>query len=137
MANTLYDFGREMFLEADVDMSVDTIKVVGVDHGSDTPDPAVDEDLADIGAGARIFTSAALSSKTTTGGVFDAADVEMTGVTGASFESLNLFKDTGVAATSTLLLYLDVVTGLPFTPAGGGSDFTIVWDSGANKIFKL
>ncbi len=137
MSNTLYDFGRESFANGDIDLLADTIKVVGIDHGVDTPNAATDQYLSDLSAGSRIFTSAGLSTKTTTAGVLDADDVTMSGVTGSSFESLTLYKDTGVAGTSILILLLDTVGGLPFTPAGGGSDFLIVWDSGSNKIFKL
>ena len=50
-------------------------------------------------------------------------------------EALVLWVDTGTPATSFLIAYFDTVTGLPVTPNGG--DIQIVWDSGANKIFKL
>lgn len=116
-------------------MDTDTIKVVGVDHGTDTPVPATDQFLSDITAGARIFTSAGLANKSGASGVFDADDITITAVTGASIESIVLYKDTGSAATSPLILYVDTATGLPFTPNGG--DLTIQWDNGANKIFAL
>jgi hypothetical protein len=41
----------------------------------------------------------------------------------------------GTEATKDLIAYIDVATGLPFTPSGG--DITVQWDSGANRIFKL
>lgn len=135
MANSLYDLGRGHFAEGDISWSTDDIKLVLVDHGSDTPNVATDEDLADIGAGARIATSGNFASKTSTNGVLDAADVTLTAVSGASVESINIYQDTGVAATSLLLIYIDTATGLAFTPSGG--DVIIQWDSGANKIAKL
>lgn len=118
-----------------VDMAGDNIKVVLVDHGTDTPVPATDAFLSDIGAGARIATSGNLASKTTTGGVFDAADVTLTAVSGASVESLVIYKDTGTASTSSLIAFYDTGTGLPVTPNGG--DITITWSNGASKIFAL
>jgi hypothetical protein len=46
-----------------------------------------------------------------------------------------IYKDTGTAATSPLIAYIDTATGLPVTPNGG--DITVTWDNGSNKIFKL
>lgn len=135
MANALFAKGRQAFLDADIDWSADNIKAVLVDHGSDTPVPATDQFLSDIGAGARIATSGNLASKTSTDGVADAADLTFTAVTGATVESIVLYKDTGSAATSALIAFIDTATGLPFTPNGG--DLTVAWDNGANKIFKL
>ncbi len=135
MANSLFDLGREAFLGGDLDWDAHNIKLVCVDHGVDTPNVATDDNLDDIGAGARIATSANFASKTKTAGVADAADVVLSAVTGAQFESIVIYRDTGTESTSTLIAYIDTATGLPCTPNGG--DITIVWDSGANKIFKL
>ena len=68
-------------------------------------------------------------------GVADAADTTFTSVSGDTVEAIVLYKDTGDAATSPLIAYIDTATGLPLTPNGG--DVTITWDNGANKIFKL
>ncbi len=136
MANVLFDKGREGFLDGSIDWDTDPIKLVCVDHGVDVPLPASDAFLSDILSGARIATSAAgLSSKTVTSGVADAADVTLTAVTGNSFESIVLYKDTGTETTSRLIAFIDTATGLPCTPNGG--DITIQWDNGSNKIFKL
>jgi hypothetical protein len=56
-------------------------------------------------------------------------------VVGSSVEALVIYKWTGDAATSPLIAYIDSAAGLPFTPAGVAQ--TVVWDNGANKIFKL
>jgi hypothetical protein len=118
-----------------VDLIDDNLKCVLVDHGVDTPVPATDDFLDDIGAGARIATSGNLASKSVTAGVFDAADVTFTAVTGATVESVVIYKDTGTAGTSSLIAFYDTGTGLPVTPNGG--DITVVWSSGASKIFAL
>lgn len=135
MANALFDFGRESFLAGDLDWDGFNIKLVFVDHGVDTPVPATDQDLADIGAGARIATSGNFGTKTVTAGVADAADVTVSTVSGNEFESVVIYYDSTVEATSTLIAYIDTATGLPLTPNGG--DITVQWDDGANKIFKL
>lgn len=135
MANALYDTGRASFLNAGVNWTSDAIKACLVDTGTYTPNLATDAFLSIIPGGAIISTSPAFTGKTTTAGVADAADITFTAVTGASVEALVIYKDTGVASTSQLIAYIDTATGLPVTPSGG--DITVVWDNGANKIFKL
>ena len=136
MANALFDKGRQAILEGAIAILTDNIKLVCVDHGVDAPIVATDDFLDDIGAGARIATSGNFASKTTTDGVFDAADVTLSAVAGASVESIVIYNDSPAGdAAKHLIAYIDVATGLPFTPSGG--DVTIQWDAGANRIFKL
>ena len=135
MANALYDLGRKAFLDADIDILVDNIKCVLVDTATYTVNLATDQFLDDIPVGERVATSGNLASKTSTAGVFDAADVVFSSVTGDVSEALVIYKDTGAAATSPLIAFIDTATGLPATPNGG--DITVTWDNGANKIFKL
>lgn len=135
MANALYDKGREAFLTGGINWSGDSIKAVLVDTGAYTPNVATHQFLSDIAAGARVATSANLGSKTVAAGVADAADSLFTAVSGPSVEAVVLYKDTGTAGTSPLIAYIDTASGLPVTPNGG--DITVVWDNGANKIFKL
>ncbi len=135
MANALYDLGRESFLKGEISWNTNNIKAVLVDTGLYTPNLVTDQFLSSIAAGARVATSANLTGKTTAAGVADADDVTFTAVTGASIEAVVLYQDTGSPATSRLIGYIDTATGLPVTPSGG--DITVVWDSGANRIFKL
>jgi len=135
MTNALYDKGRQRFLQADIDWLVDDIKAVLIDTGAYTVNLATHEFLSDIPLGARISTSSNLASKTSTNGVADADDVVFSLVTGVNCEAIALYKDTGVAGTSALICYIDTATGLPVLPNGG--NITVVFDSGANKIFKL
>jgi phage tail sheath gpL-like len=135
VANALYDLGRESFLKGEISWNTNNIKAVLVDTGLYTPNLTTDQFLSAIAAGARVATSANLTGKTTAAGVADADDVTFTAVTGASIEAVVLYQDTGSATTSRLIGYIDTATGLPVTPSGG--DITVVWDSGANRIFKL
>lgn len=135
MANSLYGLGREKFLNGDIDWAVDNIKVILVDAADYTVSINVDEFLDDIPGGAIVATSSNLSSKTSTLGTADAVDITFSAVTGDQAEALVVYKDTGSAATSPLIAYIDTATGLPVTPSGG--DITVRWDSGANKIFTL
>lgn len=135
MANALYDKGREGFLAGDIDFDANTIKLVFVDEADDTIDLAADDNLDDRAGASRVATSGAFAGKTVTAGVADADDVTVTAVSGDQFESLDIYKDTGVESTSRLICNIDTATGLPCTPNGG--DITVQFDSGANKIFKL
>ena len=136
MANAIYGIGRKKFLDADIDMLVDNIKVVLVDTATYTVSIDVDDFLDDIAGGARTATSGNLTTKTTTLGVFDADNVTFSSVAaGPANEALVIYRDTGTASTSELIAYIDTATGLPVTPNGG--DITVTWDSGANKIFKI
>lgn len=133
MANAFYTPFLKKLIDADVDFLVDDIKVVAVDTGAYTFS-AAHEFLSDIPGGARIGTSGNLASKTTTGGVFDAADATFTALTGTSVEALVVYKDTGVAGTSALIRFIDTgVTGLPITPSG--ADVTVRWH--ASGIFSV
>lgn len=135
MANALYGKGRQKFAEGGIAWLTDDIKCVLVDTAAYTVAIDTHEFLSDIAVGARISTSPNLSGKTTTLGVLDAADPTFTAVTATSVEAFVIYKDTGVAATSALIAYIDTATGLPLTTNGG--DVTFVFDNGANKIFKL
>ncbi len=135
MANALYTKAKQALIAGDIDLDADTIKAVFVDGADYTPNLATHQYLSSIPAGARVATSGALQSKTVTDGVFDAADIVVASVSGDQFEYIVLFKDTGVEGTSRLLLLIDTATGLPCTP--NGSDITIQWSSGADKIFRL
>lgn len=134
MSNALYGKGRDKFLNGDIDFAADTIKAVLVDTAGYSVAIDTDEFLDAIPGGNRIST-ATLASKSSALGVADAADTAFTSVTGATVEAIVLYKDTGDAATSPLIAYIDTATGLPLTPNGG--DVTVTWDNGANKILKL
>lgn len=135
MANALFVSFKVALLQADCDLD-DSIKVMGIDHADDNPDVSTDDFLDDIAGAAIVFTSGALASKTFTGGVFDAADITISTVSGDQFESLVLLNDTpGASSAKDLILKIDTATGLPCTP--NGADITVQWDSGANKIFAI
>lgn len=134
MANALYDSGRQKFLEGAIAILTDTIKAALV-RAAYTVNLATHDFWDDVSAQVQ-GTPQTLASKTSTAGVFDAADVTYTAVaSGQTVSFVVLYKDTGVAGTSPLIGYIDTATGLPVATNGG--DISVVWDNGANKIFKL
>ena len=133
MANALYPKAKEAFLNAQINLTSDTIKISLIDTGTYTYS-ALHQYRSDV-ENAAVISTATLSSKTTTNGVFDADDALFTSVTGANAEALIIFQDTGTQSTSRLIAYIDSATGLPILPNGG--DITVAFSSGSNKIFSL
>ncbi len=142
MANFLYNKWKENILQftANNNLSAGTVKVALVDTGvytlgtQSTTDQFYDNGSANDVASATVGTPQTLGSKTFTNGVFDAADVTFTAVTGNSVEALVIYIDTGTPTTSPLVAYIDTsVTGLPVTPNGG--NITIQWN--ASGIFAI
>lgn len=133
MANALYPKWKEQLLQftTNNNLSAGTVKVALVDTGTYTYSAAHQFYSSVTGV---VGTPQTLGSKTFTNGTFDAADVTFTAVTGATVEALVIYIDTGTAATSPLVAYIDTsVTNLPVTPNGG--DISITWN--ASGIFSL
>ncbi len=126
MANALYNYAKEQFLQAGLNLSSGNIKAVLVDTADYTVNLSTDQDLADVPGAARVATSANLSSKTFSAGTFDSADITFSSVTGDQSEAIVLYLDSGVEATSTLIAYFDTASsGLPVTPDGNNITVTV------------
>jgi hypothetical protein len=134
MANALYVKGKEKILSASINFVTDTIKVMLVKN-TYPQSIAGDEFLTAVEA-YRLNTDQTLASKSVASGAFDAGDATFAAVTaGDTSEGVVIYKDTGSAATSPLIAYIDTITGFPLATNGG--DITIQWDNGAYKIFSL
>lgn len=135
MASTVYPLTKQALLSGTaIDLTTANIKAILIDTGAYTYS-ATHDFLNDVAGGSRIATSANLASKTVTNGVFDAADVTFSAVSGASVEAIIVFIDTGVESTSRLLAYIDDTGGGDTTVTPNGGDITITWN--ASGIFSL
>jgi len=137
MANTLYDKGRQRFLEGAFNWLTDTVKCILVSSAY-TPNFTTHEFLSDVSSSARVGPTAgvSLTSKTTTGGAADASDITFSAISGSTVTALILYQgNSGVESSEPLIAYIDTATGLPITPNGG--DIIVTWDNGTNRIFKL
>lgn len=133
MANALYPKWKQALLEftANNNLSAGTVKVALVTAGYTYS--SANQFYSSVSASV-VGTPQTLGTKTFTNGVFDAADVLFTAVTGAQVVALVIYIDTGSAATSPLVAFIDTgVTNLPVTPNGG--DIAITWN--ASGIFAL
>lgn len=127
MSNQLYPKWKEAIAQATSNSSLGgTVKAVLVDTGTYTYSAAHEFYSSITGAAG---TPQTIGSKTFTNGLFDGADVTFSAVpAGPSLEAIVIFIDTGSAATSRLVAYIDTgVTGLPVTPNGG--DIAILWNA--------
>lgn len=124
MPNAVQATARKAFLDADIDLLVDTIKCTLV-SSSYTYSSAHDF-INDVGAGSRIATTT-LASPTTTGGAFDTADPTFTSVAaGSTVTGIWVWKDTGTESTSPLIAWFDTnASSSAISVATNGSNITI------------
>lgn len=125
MANSLAPSARQKFLDADIDWSADTIKAVLLD--STYTYSSAHDFLDDVGGGARLATSGALGSKTSTAGVANSAAVVFTSVPGGdTVTQVWIYKDSGVEATSPLIAFYDTKADTsPISVVTDGTNITL------------
>ena len=131
MASAVYPSWIENLMQftANYDLDNANLKVALVDTGTYTFSTA-HQFYSSVSAGVVGTPVALTTSRTYTGGVFDAADVTFTAVAGASVEAVVIYVDTGVAGTSPLFAYIDNITVTP-----SGNDIIVSWH--ATGILKL
>lgn len=136
MANALYTKGKEGLLGGDFALDSDTIKITLLSN-SYSPNLATDQFHSTISSYV-IGTPQTLGGISITNGVFNSSTATWTAVAGGStVRYFAIYKDTGVSATSPLLVLIDTTTGVTLPFATNGGDITFTPDSGANKIFRL
>jgi hypothetical protein len=146
VSNHIYPAAKVLWLTSGMDVTAIDIKAVLL-RGYTYSD--AHDNLNDIGAGLRVATSGNMGGVTLTGTVtvssggcsvtgpaVDCNDFTWTAVAaGAACESIVWYHDSGVEGTSTLILYVDTLSGLPVTP--NGQDIDMVIDSGNGRLFVL
>ncbi len=143
MSSQFYPNGLKHFAQGNVVWKASggsTIKVTLIDAADYTYSSSHEYmNLDTVPAAAKIATGTLTLIDAATGGVLDANDISIAGVTGDTFEAAIIWKDGGGGGTTQsgttdlLLLYIDSASsGLPFTPNGGACNIT--WDNGSNKI---
>lgn len=137
MANAGYTAWKQIQLSSSaIDFANDDLRLVLIEHSTDTPNPASDDNLDDLASGARVATSDSLDNPTITNGVFNSDAEVLTGVSGSrQVDSVNIYLHTGTESTSTLIAYYDSGVNLPLSTNGG--DVTVQPNSGSTKWFSL
>ncbi len=141
MANGYFTPAVEGFISGEIDLDTAVIKAAFV---RDYTFSAAHKFVSDVTtAGGTINgTTAALASKTVTGGVFDAADTTATTTASAVDHGILLFQASAVtggadvaASAQRVIAWYDTGTGLPIQPGTGSTPIT--WDNGTNKILRV
>lgn len=141
MANALYSTAAEGLIAGEIDLDTAVVKAAFVRGYTFSASHKFVSDVT--GAGGTINgTSAALSSKTVTNGVFDAADTTASTTASAVDHGILLFQSSAVtggadvaATAQRVIAWYDTGTGLPIQPGTGSTPIT--WDNGTNKILKV
>lgn len=136
MANFVYSKAKEAFLNADIDVLVDVLKVLIVDS-TYTPNQGSHQFVSDIAASAIKYRTTALQNVSNVNGTLDADNIPIISYPGNPFNAVIIYKDTGSDATSRLIAYIDTSPGLPFAGSATDIPVTIVWDDGPQKIISL
>lgn len=133
MASFIYNIGKKEILSGEIDLTNDTIKVALV-TSSYSADKDAHEHFDDIdnevvgspyvAGGSELANKAFNADNTNDRGELDADDVTWAVATITARAAI-IYKSTGVAATSTLIAYVDF--GQDYITSG--LDFTIEWDS--------
>lgn len=133
MASLIYNKGKSKLLKGEIDFEDDTIKCALV-TSSYTPDKDTDEYFDDLTnevsgtgytTGGKVLTNKSVNEDDVNDRAeFDADDITWTVATITARAAI-IYKDTGVAGTSPLIVYIDF--GEDYSTSG--ADFTVEWDS--------
>lgn len=141
MANAYFTPAVEGFIAGEIDLDTAVIKAAFVRSYTFSASHKFVSDVTTAG-GTINGTSAALASKTVTGGVFDAADTTASTTASAVDHGILLFQSSAVtggadvaASAQRVIAWYDTGTGLPIQPGTGSTPIT--WDNGTNKILKV
>lgn len=132
MTNQLYGLTRQKFASALLDWGTGTgghaIHVDLIDMADYTLSINTHEFRSSVPAAARVATFGPLTGKSVALGVLDADDFTFASATGDQAEALIYWRNTGSDATSPVIAFIDVGTGLPVTPNTG--DIAVVHNAG-------
>lgn len=131
MADYVYPKYKQALLDGDtnIDINDGTVKVAL----STASYASANQFYSDVSA-STVGTPQTINNTTVTNGLFDGDNVTYTAVaSGSTVTALIIYIDTGSAATSRLVAFIDTVTGFPLLTNGG--DVTVAWN--ASGIFQL
>lgn len=129
MSDSLYTLGKEHLLGGDIDLQNDDIAVLllSADYIANLDTDECRTSIPD----AAIVAEARLHSKKITGGVFDADDLTFQNVSGDPITQFVILKDVDIYSQAWLILH----GSISVTP--DGTQITVQWDNGDDKIFRI
>jgi hypothetical protein len=141
VANSSYLAYRTAIMTGAINLSTAVIKVALVRSYTFSAAHVFMSDVT--GAGGIVnASSAALTTKTITGGIFDADDTAIVATASTANHILIVYQASAVtggsdvaASAQRLMFYIDTGTNMPITPAAGA--VSITWPSATSKIYQL
>jgi hypothetical protein len=138
MANVVYNTAKAKLMDGSIDLDTDTIRCalvtsaysVDIDTHSAWSQISANEIAPSAGYTAEGFAITAKSvavDTTNDRAYFDGSDAAWTSIGSAYAKAAVLVKDSGTAATSWLIAYIDTATGATFPVTLSGGDYTIQW----------
>jgi hypothetical protein len=138
MPNAVYPKFKESCLSGAGNLAAGDVRAILIDTAIYSYN-AAHEFLSSVPAGARVAVSGSLTGKTVTNGVFDANDVTIASVAGATVEALLLYLHTGADATAKLVSFHDHepdgTTVIAYAP--DGNNVLVAFPNDAGRIFAL
>ena len=142
MANSYYTKFPEGLLNAEYDLNTASIKAALVRGYTFSAAHTTMADVVGAGGGTINGTSAALTTPTIVGGVFDADDTTVTTTFFNAPHYVIIFQASAVTggadvaqSAQKLIAYYDTGAGLPIVPGTGTANLT--WANTGNKILKV
>lgn len=137
MANFIYKKAKQALLNGDIAVDTNDLKILFINTTTYTANQNTDEFVSDIDSSAIKGRSNALANKTTTNGVLDANDLEVSAYSGAAFNAIVLYQVGVSDANSRLIFYIDSSEGLPFEGSNAALGVTINWSNDSSKILSI
>ncbi len=135
MSNTLFAKARESFGTQVLNWLTQDFRIAALKTGYSVDEDSADY-LSDLDDTQIVATSDLVTGKSMARGWFYALPTRFAALTSPnSVGSLAVYRDTGVAATSDLVLYIRSARSMPFTFTGGA--VYVLWQIGDRGIFRL
>lgn len=137
MANFIYKKTKQALLNGDIAVDTNDLKILFINTATYTANQNSDEFVSDVASSAIKARSTALANKTTTNGILDANDVQLTAYPGDAFDAIILYQVGTSDSNSRLIFYIDTSDGLPFEGSNSALGVTINWSNDSNKILSI
>lgn len=136
MANLIYGKAKQALLNGQINVSSQSLKILFVDS-TYSFSQNTHEFVSHVSSSAIKGRSIALLNVQNVLGALDADDLTIVDYSGAAFNTVILYVDTGSDATSRLIAHIDTAAGIPFAGHNSLVNITIVWSNESTRIISL
>jgi hypothetical protein len=137
MANAVYSRAKQAFLEGDLDLTGQELKVLFVNKSLYTPNFSTNQYVSDIPSSAIVFRTSNIVDTTAQNGIFDAADILIDPYPGTGFGAIVVYQVGSSDTNSRLIFFIDESEGLPFAGVNEPLLLSLQWNNESGKILSL